>query len=66
VPDLERCRERAQECRRKAELVSDPRDRAHWLKLADDWIALSQIPFQSDLTADTTHGPQAGLWRGAP
>jgi hypothetical protein len=44
--------ERAQECPRKAEVVSHPRDRAQWLKLAEDWMAFSLIRFQSDTNAD--------------
>jgi hypothetical protein len=64
MPNPETCRERARECRRKAEGISDPRDRAHWLKLADDWIALSRIPFQSDSSINKAHDPRAGLWRG--
>lgn len=64
MPDLDRCRERAEDCRRKAELASGPGDRAQWLKLAEDWIAFSRIPFQSELAADTTPAPQPGLWRG--
>lgn len=64
MPNPETCRERARECRRKAEVVSHPRDRAQWLKLAEDWLALSLIPFQSDSNADNPRGPQTGLWRG--
>jgi hypothetical protein len=63
MPNLERCRERAEECRRRAEAVSHPRDRAQWVKLAEDWIALSQIPFQPDPTVDTTRVARSGLWR---
>jgi hypothetical protein len=33
------------------------------VKLAEDWIALSQIPFQSDASADVTLGSQGELWR---
>ncbi len=64
MPNPEMCRERARECRRRAELVSHPRDRDHWLKLAEDWMAFSLIPFQSDPNADNPRRPQSGLWRG--
>lgn len=64
MPNPEACRERARECRRRAEGISDPRDRAHWLKLAEDWIALSRIPFQSDSNVDQARIPRTGLWRG--
>jgi hypothetical protein len=64
MPNSERCRERAQECQRRAEIMSNPRDRAQWLKLAEGWIAFSRIPFQSDPTADRRQTPQSGLWRG--
>lgn len=64
MPNPERCRDRAQQCRRMAEVVSDPRDRAQWLKLAEDWMAVSQIRFQSDSTADERHVRQTGLLRG--
>jgi hypothetical protein len=37
---------RAEECIRKAETAPKPADRAGWLKLAADWIALSRIRFQ--------------------
>jgi hypothetical protein len=38
---------RAEECIRKAEAAPNPADRAGWLKLAADWTALSEIPFQA-------------------
>ena len=60
----ETCRERAEECRRKAAIISDPRDRAHWLKLAEDWMILSRLPLQSVTTAYDTRVAQSGLWRG--
>ena len=43
----ESCRARAQECKLKAEAVHHALDRAKWLKLADDWMALTRIPFQA-------------------
>lgn len=64
MTSLEKCRERARKCQRKAGIMSDPRDRALWLKLAEDWMAVSRIPFQSGSTADETHGAHSGLWRG--
>jgi hypothetical protein len=64
MPNPERCRERAQDCRRRAELVSDARDRAKWLQLATKWLALSRISFQSDSAADKAHVAQNGPSRG--
>lgn len=64
MPNPERCRERAEACRRKAEVIPDGRDRAKWLKLADDWIALSAIPFQTMIPKNREENPLAGLWRG--
>jgi hypothetical protein len=63
MPNPERCRERSEECKRKADVVTDARDRAKWLKLADDWIALSRIPFQTDPRAHRLEDPLRGLWR---
>jgi hypothetical protein len=48
----EGCRERAEECRRKAEAMSGPRDRAKWLELADEWTKLSEPKFRPAKTAD--------------
>jgi hypothetical protein len=62
--DPERCLERAQECRRKAELMSSPRDRAHWLKLAEDWMAFSRIQFLSGSNTNKMQAPRTELWRG--
>jgi hypothetical protein len=64
MPNPEWCRERADACRRKAQATSNVRDRAHWLKLADDWIALGEIPFQTSLPQGREENPLAGLWRG--
>jgi hypothetical protein len=64
MPNPEWCRERAEACRRKAQAISNVRDRAHWLKLADDWIALSKIPFQTSLLQSREEHSLAGLWRG--
>ncbi|HZR63050.1 MAG TPA: hypothetical protein VFA80_19060 [Xanthobacteraceae bacterium] len=58
-------RERAEACRRKAEAISDARDRAKWLKLAADWMALSEVPFQTGSSQSREENPFAGLWRGA-
>lgn len=63
MPNPEQCRERAQACRRKAEAMPDVRDRAKWLKLADDWMALSEIPFQT-MPKSREENPHVGLWRG--
>jgi hypothetical protein len=59
----ESCQERAQACRRTAEAVSDPRDRAKWLQLADEWTKLSSPRFRP-LTTANKRQPQTGLWRG--
>lgn len=64
MPSPELCRERAEACRRKAEAIADVRDRAQWLKLADDWMALSEIPFQTTIPKRRQENPLAGLWRG--
>lgn len=58
MPNLQKCNERAQECRRKAEVVSSPRDRAQWLKLAEDWMAFSRIPFQPETAIHETRFPE--------
>jgi hypothetical protein len=41
------------------------RDRAKWLKLAADWMALSEVPFQTRSPQGGQENPLAGLWRGA-
>lgn len=64
MPNTQLCRERAEACRRKAAAMADARDRAKWLKLADDWVALSEIPFQTRLSQSVAEDPLAGLWRG--
>ena len=64
MPNRELCRERAEACRRKAEATPDARDRAKWLKLADDWMTLSEIPFQTRIPQSSEDKPIPGLWRG--
>lgn len=64
MPNSAQCRERAEACRRTAEAVTNVRDRAKWLKLADDWIALSEVPFQTGVLQSREENPLAGLWRG--
>lgn len=64
MPNPELCRERAEACRRAAKAISDGRDRAKWLKLADDWMALSEIPFQAHRPQSSEENSLAGLWRG--
>ena len=59
----ERCRERSEACKRKAEAVSDVRDRAKWLELADGWIGLSRIPFHPGPKAHFPRTPHSGFWR---
>jgi hypothetical protein len=62
MPNAEICRQHAEECRRKAETVSDACERANWMKLADDWTAASRIPFRT--RAKESQPANAGLWRG--
>ena len=64
MPNPELCRERAEACRRMAQAIPDGRDRAKWLKLADDWMALCEIPFQTCLPQSREENSLAGLWRG--
>jgi hypothetical protein len=49
MPNAESCRERSEECKPKADAVSDVRDRAKWLKLADDWLPLARFRFEGTL-----------------
>jgi hypothetical protein len=37
---------RAAECAQRAQIVTRADDRARWMELAEDWIALSRVPFQ--------------------
>jgi hypothetical protein len=64
MPNPELCRDRAAACKRKAEAIPDVRDREKWLKLADDWMALSKVPFQTKIPQSRNASPLAGLWRG--
>jgi len=66
MPNIELCLERAEACRRTAEVTLDARDRAKWLKLADAWMALSEVPFQARLPQSREENSLAGLWRGSP
>jgi len=61
--NAEKCRERSEECKRKAEAVSDLRDRTKWLKLADDWIVLSRMPLHTGAKAHFPRIPHSGFWR---
>jgi hypothetical protein len=63
--NVERCRERSEECKRKAEMVSDARDRAKWLELADGWIGLSRMPSHTGPKAHFPRIPHSGFWRGS-
>ena len=63
--NAEKCRERSEECKRKAEAVSDARERAKWLKLADGWITLSRMPFHTGPKAFNQVAQHTGLWRGS-
>lgn len=66
MPTAISCLERAAECKKKAELVADPVARSAWLKLAEQWVAFSQIPFHRT-PQPKAEGAAAdkGLWRGA-
>lgn len=46
-----------------AEQTPDPRDRTAWLKLADQWVAFSQLPLHRMDQRDEGATPE-GLWRG--
>lgn len=50
--------------RRKAESISHAIERTHWLELAEDWIALSQIPFYRISEGQDQPAPHIGSWRG--
>jgi hypothetical protein len=63
--NAEKCRERSEECKRKAETVSDARDRAKWLELADGWIGLSRIPFHPGPQAYYPKTSHSGFRRGS-
>lgn len=64
MPNPEICQKRAQECRRKADIVSDPRARAQWVKLAEGWMAFSRFALHTDTNVDKGRAAQTGLWRG--
>ncbi len=51
---------RAKQCSERAQIVASGVDRARWRHLADQWAALSRIPFQRILMP---HNPLAGFWR---
>jgi hypothetical protein len=64
---------RAEACRKRAQALSDPRDRAQWLKLADDWITVSRMQFHTPSQHAKQEAPpraaeqqtrRIGLWRG--
>ena len=42
VSDADEFRKRAEECRQLAATVSNPLDRAFWLRLAEDWMNIAQ------------------------
>jgi hypothetical protein len=66
MPNTNSCLERAAECKRKAELVADPGARNAWLKLAEQWVAFSQIPFHRTAQPKAeSPAAERGLWRGA-
>lgn len=52
---------RAIQCAERALTVARAVDRARWLQLAEDWAALSRIPFPG---ASELRNEPAGLWRG--
>jgi hypothetical protein len=41
-------RERAEECRRRAESATELETKAAWLRLAEDWLTLADKSEQSD------------------
>jgi hypothetical protein len=55
--------ERAKRCAEQAQLVTSPADRAHWLQLASEWMAVSRIQFHR-LPPRQQRSDAYGLWRG--
>ena len=51
---------RAKRCSERAQSVASAVDRARWRQLADQWAALSRIPFQRPSASNST--PE-GFWR---
>jgi len=47
VKSASECRQRAQECIRKADTASNAADRIGWMGLAEDWTTLSNLPFRA-------------------
>lgn len=55
--------ERARRCTEQAQLVTRADDRARWLQLANEWMAISRIQFRR-LPPVERRGDASGLWRG--
>jgi hypothetical protein len=55
--------ERAKRCVEQAELVTRADDRAHWLRLASEWVAVSRIQFHR-LPPTQKRDDAYRLWRG--
>ena len=57
MPNIEKCRQNADECRSRAEKAGDPQSRAKWLEMAEYWTKLSKA---SDAPVDTKNADQGG------
>jgi hypothetical protein len=44
--DVDECDKRAEECRKLATIVSDPDDKAFWLRIAEDWLRVASVARQ--------------------
>ena len=52
--DRAACRQQAEECRREAEQMTDLKDKARWLRIAEAWtvLALTEQPDHSTAKAE--------------
>jgi hypothetical protein len=50
-------RKRAEECRELAAKVSDPSDKAFWLRLAEDWMNVASTSELAKKPDNTSDGP---------
>jgi hypothetical protein len=50
--EADRCRKKAEECRRLAEAAVSALDRETWLRVADEWLNLAQL-------IDSRSGPES-------
>jgi hypothetical protein len=55
--------ERAKHCAEQARLVTRADDRARWLQLANEWIAIGRLHFHR-APSPQQRGDASGLWRG--